>query len=283
MATPIGNLGDITARAAETLGSVDRVLAEDTRRTRQLLSHLGLNTPLSAHHQHNEAAATPGVITALLAGEDFAVVSDAGTPAISDPGERLVAAAIEAGVRVVPIPGASAVLAALVASGLPADRFVFLGYPPRKKGELKRFFEGESENPATMIILESPRRLATTIRLAGEVLGAERRACVGREITKLHEEFRRGTLGELLDSLEDAVKGEITLVIEGATASAPAPVSDDELRRRYALLLAEGIEAGEARRQLTRATGRRRRDVYRAIHLADQSEPDTERTSGASS
>ena len=275
MATPIGNLGDITRRAVETLGSVDEIVAEDTRRTRQLLSHLGLSTRLSAYHQHNEAAATPAIVERLQSGHDIAVVSDAGTPAVSDPGERLVAAAIETGIEVVPVPGASAVLAALVASGLDASRFTFLGYPPRKRGELERFFGSISEDPATMIILESPRRVTSTLAAAAEILGADRRACVAREITKMHEEFIRGTLAELRERFTEPAKGEITVVIEGASETAPEPLDDAEIRQRYATLLAEGLSATEARRLLVETTGMRRRDVYRAIHLADSSKTET--------
>lgn len=269
VATPIGNLGDITRRAVEILGSVDAILAEDTRHTRKLLSHLGLKVPMRAYHAHNEAKATPGAVAALESGDHLALVSDAGTPAVSDPGSRLVQAAIRAGIEVVPVPGPSAVLAALVASGLSTERFTFLGYPPRKAGELARFLGGVADSTATLILLESPRRVATTLRAAAEVLGEGRHACIARELTKTHEEFLRGTLGELADSIEEPLRGEVTLVIEGATDGAVLRLDDATLRDRYAVLLAEGIAPKAALKRLVEVTGMRRREVYRALHSGD--------------
>jgi len=275
VATPIGNLGDITRRAVEILGAVDAILAEDTRHTRKLLSHLGLKIPLRAYHAHNEAKATPGTVAALAAGAQFALVSDAGTPAVSDPGHRLVQAAIEAGIEIVPVPGASAVLAALVASGLPTDRFTFLGYPPRKAGELARFLDEVAGSTATLIFLESPRRVATTLRAAAVALGGTRRACIARELTKAHEEFLRGTLSELAAAIETPLKGEVTLVIEGTTGNDVVELDAATLQHRYEVLLAEGIAPKAALKRLVEVTGMRRRDVYRALHLgADSDAPD---------
>ncbi len=279
VATPIGNLGDISRRAVEILGSVDAILAEDTRHTRKLLSHLGLKVPLRAYHAHNEAKATPGAIAALENGDNLALVSDAGTPAVSDPGSRLVRAAIDAAIEVVPVPGPSAVLAALVASGLPTERFTFLGYPPRKAGELARFLGEVADSRATLILLESPRRVATTLRAAAKALGETRRACIARELTKAYEEFLRGTLSELAGSIEEPLRGEVTLVIEGATGGDVVQLDPTTLRNRYAVLLAEGITPKAALKRLVEATGMRRRVIYRALHSED--DPDTTDTTGA--
>ncbi len=272
VATPIGNLGDISRRAIEVLGAVDAVLAEDTRHTRKLLSHLGIKVPLRAYHAHNEAKATVDAILALARGSQLALVSDAGTPAISDPGSRLVEAAIADGFEVVPIPGPSAVLAALVASGLPTERFTFLGYPPRKAGELARFLGEAAASSATLILLESPRRVGTTLRAAAAAFGDQRRVCIARELTKAHEEFRRGTLGALAASIEEPLRGEVTLVIEGATGGDVRALDDATLRDRHAVLLAQGISPKTALKHLVEATGMRRRDVYRALHLGTESD-----------
>jgi 16S rRNA (cytidine1402-2'-O)-methyltransferase len=279
VATPIGNLGDITRRAVEILGAVDMILAEDTRHTRKLLSHLGIKVPTSAYHAHNEARATPGALAALENGDQLALVSDAGTPAVSDPGSRLVRAAITAGIEVVPVPGASAVLAALVASGLPTERFTFLGYPPRKAGELARFLGDVADSSATLILLESPRRVGTTLRAAAKELGAARQACVARELTKTHEEFMRGTLSDLAEAIDAPLRGEVTLVIEGAPPGDVVQLDAATLRDRYAVLLAEGIAPKAALKRLVEVTGMRRRDVYRAIHSAN--DPDATATPGA--
>ncbi|HJO05301.1 MAG TPA: 16S rRNA (cytidine(1402)-2'-O)-methyltransferase [Acidobacteriota bacterium] len=276
VATPIGNLGDLTRRAEHVLAGVDGVLAEDTRRTRRLLSHLGISARLEAHHEHNEARAVPGVIERLLDGTALALVSDAGTPAVADPGYRLVCGAIEAGVPVVPVPGASAVLAALVGSGLPMDRFTFAGYPPRKNGPRRRFLQELENLPGTVVLLESPRRIAATLAAAAEILG-DRPAALGRELTKVHEEFRRGGLAEISATLEDDVRGEITLCIGPSDDVPPPEPGVDELRRGYEAKLREGIDRSQAVRQLATDWGLRRRDVYRALHLQtldpDEDEP----------
>ncbi len=266
VATPIGNLGDLTRRAEHVLAGADSVLAEDTRRTRRLLSHLGISSRLEAHHEHNEVRVVPRLIERLRSGAALALVSDAGTPGVADPGYRLVRAAIDDGIPIVPVPGASAVLAALVGSGLPMDRFTFAGYPPRKDGERRRFLRQLADAPGTLVLLESPRRLAATLTAAAEILGA-RRAALGRELTKVHEEFRRASLDELAATLEPEVRGEITLCIAAAEAvDRPAP-SASELRQRYDDKLRAGTERGEARRQLVAESGLRRRDVYGALHL----------------
>ena len=230
VATPNGNLGDISARALQVLAEADVVLAEDTRHTRKLFSRFGLRGPLQPYHEHNESEATPGVIERLRSGDAVALVSDAGTPAISDPGYRLVRAAIDADVTVIPVPGPSAPIAALIASGLPTHRFAFVGYPPRATGERNRFLEGLAEFQGTLILLESPRRLRSMLRDAAEVLGADRRAAIGREITKAHEEFLRGTLAELVERLDTPPRGEVTVCIEGAHEPSVDPDLDLESR-----------------------------------------------------
>jgi 16S rRNA (cytidine1402-2'-O)-methyltransferase len=277
VATPIGNLGDISSRALAVLRTADLVLAEDTRRTRKLFSHFGIRNGLRAHHEHNEAQATPGIVENLRSGAAVALVSDAGTPGISDPGYRLVAAAIEAGVPIVPIPGPSAPIAALVASGLPTHRFAFVGYPPRAQAAARRFFESLAAFDGSLVLFESPRRLSRTLRVAAKALGPGRRAAVARELTKAYEEFIRGTLGELSETLANGpLRGEITLCIEGATPIPELPASD--LPARFSELLANGIERREALRQLAREAGMNRRDVYRAVVLGEPTvnEPDGE-------
>jgi len=274
VATPIGNLGDISARALEVLAVADLVLAEDTRRTRKLFSHFGLRGALQPYHEHNESETTPGVIERLRAGDAVALVSDAGTPAISDPGYRLVHAAIAAGVEVVPIPGPSAPIAALIASGLPTHRFAFVGYPPRATGERSRFLDELADFSGTLILLESARRLRATLRAAAEVLGDSRRAAIGREITKAHEEFLRGTLAELVERLDAPPRGEVTVCIEGAPEPSVDPDLDLEARHRE--LLAAGVERREALKQVARESGLNRRDVYRTVVLGKPIEPETD-------
>ncbi|MDJ0866424.1 MAG: 16S rRNA (cytidine(1402)-2'-O)-methyltransferase [Myxococcota bacterium] len=214
VATPIGNLEDVTLRALRVLGEADVVLAEDTRRTRILLERHGVDARARSLNAHNEARRIPEVLAALAAERSVALVSDAGTPLVSDPGERLVAAALDAGHTVVSVPGASAVLAALAASGFRTVPFAFLGFPPRKPGPRRRLFEPWRERPETLVLFESPHRAAATLRDAAEALGP-RRACVARELTKLHEEMARGTLPELAARFEGGTRGELTLVIEG--------------------------------------------------------------------
>lgn len=196
---PIGNLGDITIRALETLASADVLACEDTRVTRILLERYGIRTRPLAYHEHNANEAGPKLIAALEAGKSVALVSDAGTPLVSDPGYRLGQLALEAGHRVVPVPGASAPLAALVGSGMPSDAFLFAGFLPVKDRGKRDRFAGLAKIPATLIFFESPRRIGASLKVASEVLGRDRRAVVCRELTKTFEEFRRGTLGELAD------------------------------------------------------------------------------------
>jgi len=213
--TPIGNLGDITRRAVEILGETDLVLAEDTRKSGILLQHLGIKVPLRSHHKFNEHREVEKLSTEISSGKKIVLISDAGTPGISDPGFLLVRTCIENGIEVETLPGATALIPALVNSGLPADRFVFEGFLPQKKGRMKRLSSLENEE-RTMIFYESPFRLVKTLTQLSETFGGERKAAVSRELTKIHEETIRGTLSELADHFSSNVpKGEIVIVVGG--------------------------------------------------------------------
>ena len=218
VSTPIGNLGDLSTRAIETMQSVSAVLAEDTRHSRPLLEKFGVKTSLLAYHEHNEAKATPTLIARLVAGESFAVISDAGTPLLSDPGARLVRAAIDAGVTITPIPGASALLAALVGAGLSAERFTFFGFLARKGRERTEAIAEIAALRHTAVLYEAPPRVADTLADLAEAGAGARAAVVARELTKQFEEFRRGTVRELSESYrEHAPRGEVVLLIAGGT------------------------------------------------------------------
>ncbi len=259
VATPIGNLADITLRALRVLGEVDVIAAEDTRTTKKLLSHHGITTPLVSYHEHNETVRTPELLERLRAGDAVAVVSEAGTPSISDPGYRLVEAAIDADIAVEPIPGASAVLAALVVSGLPTDAFVFEGFLPRRAGERKRRLESLADERRTLVVFESPHRVDATLADMASVLG-ERRAALCRELTKLHEEVRRATLSELGAGVSRTpVKGALVIGGEGAPEAGP------DLAAALAEAL-ERTEAGESVREATRAVAEQRGVPRRALY-----------------
>lgn len=216
--TPIGNLEDITLRALRILKEVDLVLAEDTRKTIFLLKHYAIEKPVIAHHKFNEHRSVPNLVDRIKSGESIAVVTDAGTPGISDPGFLIARACIDAGVDVECLPGATAFVPALVNSALPNDRFTFEGFLPQKKGRQKRLGELAAEEK-TMVFYESPYRLVKTLTQFAEVLGEDRRACVSRELTKIYEENIRGTLKELIQYYsKSAVKGEIVLIVEGSTS-----------------------------------------------------------------
>jgi 16S rRNA (cytidine1402-2'-O)-methyltransferase len=215
VATPIGNLEDVTLRALRVLREADVVYAEDTRRTRVLLDRYAIPAKARSLHEHNEVARTAEVLAALHSARSVALVSDAGTPLVSDPGARLVAAAITAGHTVVPVPGASAVLAALVASGLAPAPFAFLGFLPRKAGERDRLLATWRDRPETLVVFESPNRVAASLRALAAALG-DRPACVARELTKVHEELARGTLAELATRFSTGARGEIAIVVGGA-------------------------------------------------------------------
>jgi 16S rRNA (cytidine1402-2'-O)-methyltransferase len=219
VATPIGNLGDAAPRSIEVLKSVDAIAAEDTRRTRKLLAHFGISTGLVAYHDHNEARVSLEIVERIEDGEDIALVSDAGTPLVADPGYRLVSAAAERGIEIVAVPGPSAVVAALSVAGLPPQPFHFAGYLPRKSGQRKNRLAALAALSCTVVYYESPHRIAATLRDMLEVLG-NRRAVVARELTKVHEEVLRGTLSELSSVAEErTLKGEIVVVVAGPSGS----------------------------------------------------------------
>ena len=264
VSTPIGNLGDITHRALEVLRSVSVVLAEDTRHSRRLLDHYQIRTPLAAYHEHNEAKTTPRLVTRLLAGESMAMITDAGTPLLSDPGARLVAAAVEKGIAVVPIPGASALLAALVASAIEADRFTFFGFLDRKGKGRGALIDELRTLSHTAVLYESPNRTGATLNeLVAAGMGT-RRAAVARELTKQFEEVRRGTLDDLARYYGDAPpKGEVVIVIAGAVE---ASSSEEQLRERVQALRASGASARDVASSLVDELGAPRNLAYRLAH-----------------
>jgi 16S rRNA (cytidine1402-2'-O)-methyltransferase len=269
VATPIGNLKDITFRAVETLRTVDIIACEDTRHTRKLLNHFDITSKLISYHEHNELERAADLISKLLAGSSVAVVSDAGTPGISDPGFRVVQAAIEAGVQVVPLPGPVAFVTALVASGLTTDTFVFDGFLPSKQNERRRRLRELAGFPATLIFYESPRRIAATVADCLATLG-DRRAVVARELTKLHEEFLRGTLSEIHSKLSSATfKGEAVLLIDRVRGEMPAVASNASLTRRLAELESEGIDHKTALKQVSKEFGISKSEAYRRLQVGD--------------
>ena len=260
-ATPIGNLDDVTLRVLDELRAADVVLCEDTRRTRILLSRHGVEALLESHHRHNEAARTPHVLARLRVGKRVALVSDAGLPGVNDPGARLIAAAVAAGVEVTVLPGASAVETALVASGLVADRYQFVGYLPRRAGELRAVAEALADWPGAVVAFESPRRLPASLRVFAGVSPA-RSAAVCRELTKRYEEVVRGTLEELAGRFVEPPRGEITLVL--GTAEVP---NRDRVDAAARSAVADLVEAGASRRVaaevVSRLTGAPRNALYR--------------------
>ncbi len=244
VATPIGNLGDITKRAIEVLEHVDLIACEDTRRTRKLLSHLEIGKPLMAVPSHDEPRRARALVEHLVAGRSVAFASDAGMPGISDPGAALVAAAVDAGARVVPVPGVSAAVTALSVSGLPSSRFTFLGFLPRKGKERKRLLADFGSLPAALVIHEAPRRLAGTLRDLVEVLGGNRLAVVCRELTKMHEEIGRGSLEDLSVRFAEGTRGEVTLVVAPSQGRQEGKAS--KLSKEEALeAVARRVRAGE--------------------------------------
>jgi 16S rRNA (cytidine1402-2'-O)-methyltransferase len=263
VATPIGNLGDITLRALETLAAADILACEDTRVSRVLLARYGISRRTTAYHEHNAAEAGPKLIAALEAGQSVALISDAGTPLISDPGYRLVGEAQEKNIRVVPIPGASAPLAALTASGLPSDAFLFAGFLPTKAGQKLTRLQELKGVPATLIFFESPRRLADTLAAMVEAYGGERKAVIGRELTKTFEEMRPGTLTSLADhyAAADTPKGEIVICVGPPETTVEEPADID----RLLLALASEMPASKAAGEAARMTGGHKQALYRRL------------------
>jgi len=266
VSTPIGNLRDITLRAIDVLRAVDLILAEDTRHSRHLLDHHGIATPMLSYHEHNEARATETAIARLREGRDVALISDAGTPLVSDPGTRVVRAAAEAGIAVVPIPGPSAVLAALVSSALGSERFTFFGFLARKGREREDALQELSSLRHTSVMYEAPNRVAATLGELGARGAGERRVVVARELTKQFEEIRRGTVAELSAYYESAPpRGEVVIVLEGTTLQ---PLAEDELRSRARLMRAAGLSARDVAAALVREGGASRNLAYRLAHEA---------------
>jgi len=269
--TPIGNLEDITLRALQTLKDVDLIACEDTRHTANLLNHYGIEKPTLSYHEHNELTRAAEVVVHLERGDNVAVVSDAGMPGVSDPGYRLVALAIRHHIRVVPIPGASAFLSALVASGLPTDAFHFGGFLPAKSGARRTALEAVRNSPRTQIFYEAPHRIVESVRDVVETLGAERHIVMAREVTKLHEEFLRGRAQDVLAQLEkrEDIRGEITLLIGKAEETGHMPVSSNTVAQRVKELVgSEKLEEKAALKQAAREFGLSKSEAYRELQRA---------------
>ncbi|WP_297921533.1 16S rRNA (cytidine(1402)-2'-O)-methyltransferase [Metallibacterium sp.] len=269
VATPIGNLDDLSARARSVLGSVVVIAAEDTRHTRHLLQHFGLATPLLALHEHNEAGVVAALLARLAAGEDLALVSDAGTPLISDPGFRLVRAARAAGLRVAPVPGPAALIAALSVAGLPSERFVFEGFLPAKAGARRQYLAALVGEARTLVFYEAPHRLEATLADLAAAFGSERPAALARELTKLHETVIDATLGDLMARVAadaDQRRGEIVLIVGGNDAQAAQALAEG--RRLYALLRGE-LAPARAARIAAEFTGAPRRALYAESNATD--------------
>ena len=260
VATPIGNLEDMTYRAVRVLGAVDLIACEDTRQTRKLMEHFKIDKPTISYHEHNEQERAAELTSRLLAGASIALVTDAGMPLVSDPGYRLVHAAVECGVPVQPIPGASALLTALAGSGLPTDSFHFGGFLPSKPGQRAKLLESLADEQSTLIFYEAPHRILEALETIEAALGP-RPVVVARELTKVHEEFLRGTAAEIhgLLAQRDAVKGEITLLIGKATGPAP---DDTPLDEAVDVLMRAGTPRMDAIKQVARKRGMSKREVY---------------------
>jgi len=271
VATPIGNLEDVTLRALRVLKEVNLIAAEDTRHTQKLLGHYEIRTPLTSYHEHNERTKARPLVERLLQGQNIALVTDAGVPAISDPGYRIVVEAIKAGIRVTPIPGASALTAVLSACGLPTDRFVFEGFLPAKKKERRDRLGALRAEMRTIVCFEAPHRLLESLRDIHELLG-DREVVVAREVSKVYEEFLRGLAGELIDKLAGReIRGELTLVIKGSAGQ--APVSEALLRAEIRKLKGDGMRVKEIAEVLAEKHSLAKREIYRMVlREADQKE-----------
>ena len=270
-ATPIGNLGDITYRAVETLRTADLIAAEDTRHTRGLLAHYDIHTPMTSYHEHNKDRKGPELIARMQAGETIVCVSDAGLPGIADPGGDLARRAIAIGIPVTPLPGANAALSALICAGLSLEGFTFVGFLPRKEKKRRELLARVAAYPETLIFYEAPHRLRETLDALAESLGRARQACAARELTKKFEEFRRAPLGELSDYYrENEPRGEFVIVVAGADENAAADDGEEmSLTERYEAHIAAGLDKKEAMRRTAQERGISRRDVYQAV-LAEE-------------
>jgi len=263
VATPIGNLEDITFRAIRTLKEADLIACEDTRHTRRLLDHYGIDKPMISYHDHNESNRSESLVQRMLTGTNIALVSDAGTPLISDPGYRLVRAAVESGIRVIPIPGPSAILAALTASGLPTDAFYFGGFVSQKSGARRKLLESLAELDCPLVFYEAPHRILETLQDIAAVY-ADREIVLTRELTKVHEEFLRGTALALFRNLQarDSIKGEITLVIGKPVARPP---DDRPVREVFEEYVSQGLSRMDAIKAVARDRGVAKREIYSAL------------------
>lgn len=267
--TPIGQVGDAPPRLAAELAAADVVAAEDTRRLRRLTKDLGIELQgrVVSYFEGNESARTPSLVEALVAGERVVLVTDAGMPSVSDPGYRLVAAAVEAGIRVTAVPGPSAVLTALAVSGLPVDRFCFEGFLPRKAGERTRRLADLGAEQRTMVFFEAPHRTEAALAAMRDVFGPDRAAVVCRELTKTHEEVRRGPLAELVDWAAEGIRGEVTLVVAGVAPGAAVATDPDSLREAVSTLEASGMRRKDAIAAVAVQAGIPKRDVYQVVHI----------------
>lgn len=273
VATPIGNLGDITLRALDVLRRVDRIACEDTRQTQKLLNHFAITTSTESLHEHNEQERTAGLVEAMRSGKRIAVVSDAGMPGINDPGMMLAAAAIAAGVPVIPIPGANAALTSLVASGLPTTEFHYLGFLPEKAGRrrtrLEELADSGNASERTLIFYEAPHRILETLSDLESVFGPELRVVIARELTKIHEEFLRGSVSDVRKEMEarDRVRGEITLLVLAPAVGAETPAGNAaSIANRVSQLQAEaGLDEKDALKRIARETGRSKSELYREL------------------
>ena len=260
--TPIGNLEDLSPRAARALAEADVVAAEDTRRTRVLLDHIGVRVPMVSHHEHNEDERIPELLARVERGDVVAVVSDAGVPGLADPGFRLVRAAVERGLLVEAVPGPAAAIQALVLSGLPMERFVFEGFLPRKSSARRDRLAALAEEPRTLVFYVSPHRAADDLGAMAEAFGPERPAALGRELTKMHEEVWRGRLSELASRAADGVRGEATVVVAGAPPRERAELTEPELAGLMRERMAAGMSRKDAAAEVARETGLSKRLVY---------------------
>jgi 16S rRNA (cytidine1402-2'-O)-methyltransferase len=266
VATPLGNLEDITLRALRVLRSAAQIACEDTRHSQKLLSHFGITTSTISLHLHNEKERVAPLLDAIRNGAAIALISDAGTPALSDPGGYLIAQAVAADLPVFPVPGPCAAIAALTASGMDTSQFLFAGFPPHRAGERRTFFEAFAQHPATLIFYEAPHRILDSLTDASAAFGSNRPAVLARELTKIHEEFLRGSIEEIRVKLaaRDLVRGEIVLLIAGQPANAAADAeSAPDLGQQVQTLLAEGLTEQDALKRIARLSGRGKSELYR--------------------